>query len=133
MSSNYSGVDGVVEVGTQDAEVSGWSADVSVNTYDSTTTADSGWDDTSPATKRVEGSFDFLWSKTTPPTGATLGLAVGSAVTLHLYVNKTASVELTGSALITKLSIKSAVKDGVKVTASFVGKGVWTLPADPTP
>lgn len=131
MSTNYSGVDGVVEVGSQDAEVSGWSADVSVNTYDSTTTADGGWDDESAATKRVEGTFNFLWKPTAPPTGSTLGLAVGAVVALHLYVSKTDDVELTGQALITKLSITSAVKDGVKVAASFVGKGAWTLPSDP--
>ena len=35
---------------------------------------------------------------------------------------------LTGNGLITKLSLKTKVKDGFMVTASFTSKGTWTLP-----
>jgi hypothetical protein len=43
-------------------------------------------------------------------------------------VNKTAGDALSGSALITKMSLKSKIKDGFTVTCSFTNKGVWTLP-----
>jgi len=135
MSKAYSGVGANVEVGETpvDVDVQGWSADVSVNTFDSTTTADGGWDDETPATKRIEGSFDFFYNKDKRPTGTAVGITPGAVVDLALYVNKTDDEKLEGSALIKKLSLKSKTKEGFLVTASFVGKGVWTLPEDPAP
>jgi hypothetical protein len=129
MSQAYSGVNANVDSGAIDVDISGWSADVSVNTFDSTTTADGGWDDETPATKRVEGSFDFFYNKSKKPTGATMNLTPGSTPTLTLYVNQPDGELLTGKGLIKKLSLKAKVKDGFVVTASFVNKGVWTLPS----
>lgn len=129
MSTAYSGVNSNVQSGSLDMDASGWSADVEVSTFDSTTTADAGWEDTTAATKKVSGSFDFFYNVAKKPTGATANLTPGSIVTLTLYVNKTISESLVGSALILKLSLKEKVKDGFIVTASFTSKGIWTLPS----
>ncbi len=129
MSQAYSGVGANILSGAVDVDAQGWSADVSSNTFDSTTTADAGWDDETSATSRVEGSFDFFWNSTKTPTGSSVNLTPGSTPTLTLYVNKTDNISLTGKALIKKLSLKSKVKDGFLVTASFVNKGPWTLPS----
>lgn len=131
MSQAYSGVNANVVSGTLDMDAQGWSADVEVSTFDSTTTADSGWEDTTAATKKVSGSFDFFWNPAKKPSGGTANLTPGSTPTLTLYVNKVASVgdTLVGVGLITKLSLKSKVKDGFLLTASFTSKGVWTLPS----
>jgi hypothetical protein len=128
MSQGYSGYEGNVFAGAVDTDVQEWTADVEVNTWDSTTTADGGWDDTSPATSKASGAFDILYNPSKTPFG-TLGLSKGSIVALQLYINKPAGVMLSGSALITKNSIKSATKDGIKVAISWVNKGAWTLPS----
>jgi hypothetical protein len=129
MSSAYSGVQANIIVGTTDLDVQGWTADVSANVFDSTTTADGGWDDETPATKRVEWSFDFFYNKTKPPFG-TLGLTPGATLAnMHMYINLTDGVELTGTGLVKKVSLKVKVKDGFVLTASGVNKGPWTLPS----
>jgi hypothetical protein len=128
MSQGYSGYQGNVLAGANDVDCQDWSADHEVNTWDSTTTADAGWDDTSTATKKLSGTFDILYDPTKTPFG-TLGLTPGSTVSLQLFVNKPAGIALAGSALLTKASIKSATKDGIKVAISFVNKGPWTLPS----
>lgn len=131
MSAAISGVNGNVLVGTEDMDVMGWSLDPEVNTFDSTTTADAGWDDTTPSTKKVSGSFDFLYNVLKKPTGATAGLTPGSTPTLTLYIDKVnqSGETYSGRALITKLSLKGKVKEGWIVTASFVNKGSWTFPS----
>ena len=133
MSKSYSGADGKVFVGDKDCDVQGWTATPAVNTYDSTTTGDDGWDDTSPATQKLSGSFDVFFNKDKPTTdtGATgLGLRQGAVVALELYLSKTDDVKLAGNALITQLSIKSATKAGITIAVSFENKGPWLLPGD---
>lgn len=128
MSQGYSGVQANVLIGAVDADAMGWSADVEVNTWDSTTTADGGWDSTSPSTNKLSGTFDILYNTTKPPFGS-LGLTQGTVITaLNLYINKTAGNFLTGGALITKVSVKAKIKEGIILTCSFVNRGVWTLP-----
>ncbi len=129
MSTAYSGVNANVLSGTLDVDAQGWSADVTVNTFDSTTTADLGWDDETSATSRVEGSFDFFYNPAKAPFGGSANLSPGSTPSMTLYVNKPASIALTGTGLIKKVSLKSKVKDGFLLTASFVNKGPWTLPS----
>ena len=73
MSQAYSGVQANVHVGTTDVDAQGWTIDVSANTFDSTTTADGGWDDETPATLRIEGTFDFFYNAAKKPFGATNG------------------------------------------------------------
>lgn len=131
MSASISGVNGYVLSGTTNMDVMGWSADPEVNTYDSTTTANAGWDDISASTKKISGSFDFFYNVAKKPTGATANLTPGSTPTLQLYIDEVnePSEVFTGQAMITKLSLKAKVKDGWIVTASFTGKGAWTFPS----
>jgi hypothetical protein len=131
MSQAYSGEFANWVSGSTDMDMQSWSVDIEVNTFDSTTTADTGWDDTTPATKKLSGSVDFFYNPSKKPTGATANLTPGSIGTLTLYVNKSLDVGdvLTGNALITKLSFKAKVKDGFLITASYVNKGPWTLPS----
>ena len=125
MSQAYSGAYANVQSGATDMDAQGWTADVEVNTFDSTTTADNGWDDTTSSTKKIGGAFDFFFNPAKKPTGTTANLTPGSIVSLTLYVDKSVDPgdTLTGSALITKLSLKSKVKDGFMCTASWVNKG----------
>jgi hypothetical protein len=129
MSQAFSGVQANVQSGTLDMDASGWSADVDTSTFDSTTTADAGWEDTTLATMKVTGSFDFFYNPAKKPTGSTANLTPGMTPTLTLFVNKTSGDSLVGVGLITKLSLKSKVKDGFMVTASFTSKSAWTLPS----
>lgn len=128
MSQAYSGVGGNAFTGTTDLDAKGWNVDHTVNVFDSTTTADAGWDDETAATQRIEGAVDLFYNVAKKPTGSTANLAAGSTPTLKLYVNMPANEFLTGKALIKKLSLKSVVKEGFTVSASFVNKGPWTLP-----
>jgi hypothetical protein len=128
MSQAYSGVQANVHVGTTDVDAQGWTIDVSANTFDSTTTADGGWDDETPATLRIEGTFDFFYNAAKKPFG-TLALTPGTVFTGQFFINTTAGDMLTGKGLVKKVSIKSKVKEGVMLTASFVNKAAWTLPS----
>lgn len=127
MSSALSGFNGKVRAGSTDMDVSGWSGDPEVDTFDSTTTADAGWEDVTAAAKKISGSFDFFYNTSKKPTGATAGISPGNTVTLAL--DATTGETFTGSALITKLSIKSKAKESITITASFKGKGAWTYPS----
>jgi len=128
MSQAYSGVTADVLVAGADVDAQGWSADYEVNTFDSTTTADGGWDDTTQATQKLGGSFDFFYNSSKTPFG-TLSVIPGTIAAMKLYVSLTDAKYLAGNGLITKVSLKSKVKDGFMLTASFVNKGVWTLPS----
>jgi hypothetical protein len=130
MSTAYSGVEANVKVAAVDLDVQGWSADVSVSTFDSTTTADGGWDDETSATKRIEWSFDFFYNPSKAPFDpGGLNLVPGTTLTgMALYVNLTDDVKLTGTGLVKKVTIKTKTKEGVSGTASGVNKGVWVLP-----
>ena len=127
MSFAYSGVQGNVFAGATDIDTSGWEFKHTVNTFDSTTTADLGWDDTTGATQRVEGSFTFFYNTAKYPYG-TVGLSPGSTPALKLYINKTAGSFFSGLGLITGLSFGVKTKEGIPVTASFVNKGPWVMP-----
>jgi hypothetical protein len=127
MSTPLSGVAGKVVSGSTDMDVSGWSGEFEVDTFDSTTTADAGWESTTAAAKKVSGSFECFYTLAKKPTGATAGLTPGSTVTLRL--DATSGESYTGSALITKLSVKSKAKESVTFTASFKNVGAWTYPS----
>lgn len=131
MSAAISGKNGYVLAGTTNLDVQGWTLDPEVNTFDSTTTADGGWDDTTASTAKAGGSFDFFYNPSKKPTGATAGLTPGAVRALQLYIDEinSPSEVFGGNALITKLSLKGKVKDGFLVTASFVNKGAWTYPS----
>jgi hypothetical protein len=127
MSTAYSGTEANVKVAAVDLDVQGWTADVSVSTFDSTTTADGGWEDETATVSKIEWSFDFFYNPSKSP--GSLGIIPGQTLTnMTLYVNLTDDVKLQGNGLVKKLSYKSKVKDGFTVTASGTGKGEWTLP-----
>ncbi len=128
MSTALSGVNANVHVGATDVDASGWSADYETSGFDSTTTADGGWEDETGATLKFSGSFDFFYNPAKKPTGA-LGIVPRAVVALTLYVDSVGGDNYAGNALIKKLSIKTKTKDGVTVTASFTSKGIWTVPA----
>lgn len=129
MSQGYSGTQANIQIGSNDVDTMGWSADPEVNTWDSTTTADNGWDDTSSSTSKLSGTFDILYNKAKKPFG-TLGLTPGTVFTNGIfYINKTDGDNLTGNGLITKASIKAKVKEGIVITVSFTNKGAWTFPS----
>lgn len=127
MSSAFNGQNGTVKSGTVDMDVEGWSADVEANVIDVSTTADTGWSDYIVGLKDVKGSFDFFYNPAKKPTGASANLTPGATPTLTLQC--TTGEVLTGTGVITKLSLKSKVKDAFKVTASFQSRGQWTLPS----
>lgn len=129
MSAALSGVHANVISGSTDMDASGWSADYEVSTFDSTTTADAGWEDETSATQKLSGSFDFFYNALKKPTGSTANLTPGSTPTLVLWVDNPGGDSWTGKALIKKLSLKSKVKDGFLVTASWTSKGIWTVPS----
>jgi hypothetical protein len=126
MSTAYSGVIGIVTSGGVDMQVSGWSADVEQTTFDATTTADMGWQSVKPAIKKVSGSFDFFFNTGINPYDSAQNMFNGVPVALALTT--ATGKTLAGNAVVTKLSHKSDVKDGIKMTASFDSDGVWTLP-----
>lgn len=125
----FSGEKGTVTAGSTDMDVTGWSADMEVNTIDSSTTAEAGWEDAIYGLRKFSGSFDFFYNPAKRPTGATAGLLPGAASYPTLTLQATTGEVFTGNAMITKLSMKSKVKDAFTVTASFTSKGAWTLPS----
>jgi len=127
MSSAFSGILGTVKSGAVDIDVEGWSADYEIGEADTTTTADGGWEDSIGCHKKFSGSFDFLYNPAKKPTGASANLTPGSTPTLTLQA--TTGEVFSGVALITKLSLKSKVKDAFRVTASFRNRGPWTCPS----
>lgn len=134
MSKAYSGVSGTVSSNGTDLAVTGFSADVETTEVDTTTTADAGWEDAISSTTKVSGSFDFFWRPDVDPFNSVLGLmpgaqALGITATYPALVLKLdTSNSLSGTALITKLSVKSEVKGAKQLTASFRSKGAWVVP-----
>jgi hypothetical protein len=127
MSTAISGVAGKVRSGSTDMDVTGWTLDPEVDTFDSTTTADAGWESTTASAKKIGGSFDFFYNLTKKATGATAGLTPGNTVALARDVQS--GETFSGQGLITKLSIKSKTKEGITLTASFKNVGPWTYPS----
>lgn len=126
MSTAFSGIIGIVTAGGTDMDVSGWSADVEQTTFDATTTGDAGWQSVKPAIKKVSGSFDFFFATAKNPySGAS---SMFSGVPVALALTTATGKTLSGNAIVNKLSHKSDVKDGIKMTASFDSDGAWTLP-----
>lgn len=142
MSKALSGYGGNVKNDAVDCDVQGWAATFAANTWDSTTTADEGWDHTSTSTRNVKGTFDFLWNPDKQPHVPTdeaedpgLGLYEGAVVPkLKLYVDAgTAALFYQGGAVITQVAIKSVTKAGITITASFENRGKWYRPGDTIP
>jgi hypothetical protein len=138
MSTAYSGVEGTVEVtvdGTPDTvtdmDVTGHSVDVEDGGFEATTTADGGWQDMHDAIAKASGSFDFFFNPAKNPTSAVVGLMPHSGIYPNLKLKVGGGKFLTGQIKPTKLSFKSAVKEGITLTCSFESKGMWTMPTSP--
>src|SRR3954466_14876364 len=101
MSAAFSGQAGNVTSGATDMDVTGWSADVEVNTIDTSTTAEAGWEDAIYGLKKVTGSFDFFYNTAKRPTGAGAGLTPGATSYPTLTLQLTTGEVMTGSAMIT--------------------------------
>lgn len=134
MSAAITGVNATVKIGTQNVDASGVNLDIEIDTFDTSTTADLGYADATGGLKKVSGSFDFFYNIAKKPTGASpgLGLVPGTIITgmvISIDAVNDVGETFTGNALITKLSLKSKVQDGWMITANFMGKGPWTLPA----
>ena len=128
MSQGYSGVHANVRVGANDVDAMGWTADYEANTWDSTTTADGGWDATSTSTLKFSGTFDVLYNKTKKPFG-TLALNPGTLFSGQFFITSVDGDVLTGQGTITKASIKAKIREGIIITISFVNNGPWVLPS----
>src|SRR3954471_1912579 len=107
MSIAFSGEKGTVTAGSTDMDVSGWSADMEVNTIDTSTTAEAGWEDAIYGLRKFSGSFDFFYNPAKRPTGSAAGLLPGSTTYPTLTLLATTGETFTGAAMITKLSFKS--------------------------
>lgn len=120
MGAAHSGSNGTVTTDGTDQCVTGFGFDYVVEERDATTTCDDGWDYPVATSKRIEGTFDVLYDPAKP------FLDAGSVVALVLNLPTTETA--AGNALITKASVKSAVKDLVTLQYSFKSQGAWTLP-----
>lgn len=130
MSTAYSGIDGTVLSQSTDMDVTGWSADVEAEEIDTTTTADAGWEDAINGCKKVSGSFDFLWNPSKNPFNSVIAMMPGSGLYPTLTLKLSTGQTLSGTAMIQKLSLKSAVKGQAKtITATFRSKGAWSVPS----
>ena len=113
---------------TVDVDMQEWDLTYEVKTFDSTTTADGGWEDETAAIKKITGSVKFFFDSSKSPNGV-LGMAPGATPALQLFVNQPANTSFAGTALIKNWANKVAVSGGFIITAAFVNKGVWTIPA----
>lgn len=125
----FSGVDGTVKAGaagTVDMNISSWSLDLEVDEIDVSNTGDGGFSNVVPGLQKISGTFEFPWDPANPPTGASALCGPKSNPVLELKLKS--GVVFTGTALITKLAVKSGVNDAVTAVVSFRNKGQWTLP-----
>lgn len=124
----YSGVEGTVLSGAVNADVTGFTFDAEAVMIDTTSTADAGWEHAIAGPKKVSGSFDFHYNRGKKPfASGGLNLVPGTSVTLSLALSTGETA--TGTALISKTSIKSATKEAIKGTSTFQSVGAWTLPS----
>jgi hypothetical protein len=122
----YSGFEGKVYTGAVDMDVTEWSADIEITEIDITTTADAGFENTLEGPTKISGKFTVFYTATKNPFDAAQSLAPGDTPTLTLHTG--GGDTLSGLALITKVMIKSAVKEAVSIEVNFRNKGVWVLP-----
>jgi hypothetical protein len=129
MSTAYSGVDGKAAFASIDVDVTGFTADVEDGGFDATTTADAGWEDMLDSTRKVSGSCDLFFNRAKNPFASPLLLFSRPSVYPTLRLDCGGTKYLEGMAKITKVSFKSAVKEGITMTISYTSRGAWTLPA----
>jgi hypothetical protein len=129
MSTAYSGVDGTCFMGSIDMDVRGYSAEVSDDGFDATTTADAGWEDTLDSTRKVTGTVDIFFNASKNFFAApTLLFSRSPNVYPTLKLNVGGTKFLQGSAKLKNGQFKSATKDGITLSFNFTSRGAWALP-----
>lgn len=142
MSKVYKGKDGKVLVGTArtSCPVTGFKVKVSANNFDTTSTADEGWDDVESSTLNASGTFEFFYPEDAdvdPLNDTKLNLRPGVDVPVELVVKPGATpaqdVKLMGLAKITDFDCTHTTKGGYACVVTFKSRGKWYLPGDTYP
>jgi hypothetical protein len=129
MGKAVTGFDGTVVSGSNDMNVTAFSIDIEAAAINTMNTSDAGWEDEIDGPKKVSGSFDFNYDPTNSPFASVANLLPGSGTYPTLTLKATTGQVYTGLARVSKLSLKSDVKDAKKFTATFTSKGAWTFPS----
>lgn len=122
----HAGSEGTVKVGANAiAEIRSFSVDERADTLEDTTMGDTARTYKSSLTTWT-GSVDVYWDETdTTGQGA---LTIGSEVTLNLYPEGATSGDtyMTGSAIVTGVSVSSSFDGMVEASISVQGNGALT-------
>ena len=122
----HKGSEGTVKVGSNAvAEVRSFTIDESADTLEDTSMGDAART-YKPSLTSFSGSVDVFWDETdTTGQGA---LTIGAEVTLNLYPegDTTGDTYLTGSAIVTGVSVNSSFDGLVESSISFQGTGALT-------
>ena len=122
----HKGKDGFVNVGANTvAETRSWTVDESTDTVETTVMGDT--DKTYVTTfGDFSGSMDVLWDET--DTSGQGALTNGASVTVNFYPegDDSGDTYMTGTALVTGLSISSSHDGLVEASVSFQGTGGLT-------
>lgn len=122
----HKGSEGTVKVGSNAvAEVRSFTIDESADTLEDTSMGDAART-YKPSLTSFSGSVDVFWDETdTTGQGA---LTIGAEVTLNLYPegDTTGDTYLSGSAIVTGVSVNSSFDGLVESSISFQGTGALT-------
>lgn len=122
----HKGSEGTVKVGSNAvAEVRSFTIDESADTLEDTSMGDTART-YKPSLTSFSGSVDVFWDETdTTGQGA---LTIGAEVTLNLYPegDTTGDTYLSGSAIVTGVSVNSSFDGLVESSISFQGTGALT-------
>lgn len=122
----HKGSEGTVKVGSNAvAEVRSFTIDEAADTLEDTSMGDTSRT-YKPSLTSFSGSVDVFWDETdTTGQGA---LTIGAEVTLNLYPegDTTGDTYLTGSAIVTGVSVNSSFDGLVESSISFQGTGALT-------
>lgn len=123
---NHKGSEGTVHVGTDAiAEIKSYSVNETMNVIDDTNIGDTAKTFQSGSTE-WDGSVDVFWDETDT---AQVALTIGSSITAKFYPEgaTTGDKYYTGTALVTGLSVSSAIDGMVDASYTLKGTGALTL------
>jgi hypothetical protein len=124
---NHRGSEGVVQVGTNAiAEIKGYSINETMNVIEDTALSDTAKTYQSGSTE-WDGSVDCYWDET--DTNGQVAMTIGSSITAKFYPegSSTGDKYMHGTALITGISISSAVDGMIDASYTLKGTGALTL------
>lgn len=119
----HAGSEGTVKVGANAvAEIRSFSVSETADTIEDTTMGDSART-YKPSLKSFSGSLDVYWDET--DTNGQGALTVGSEVTIGFYPEgaTTGDTYLTGSAIVTGLTVNSSFDGMVEASITIQGNG----------